>query len=186
MSLFPWIMNHQTVAWGTHDGTRQIKPRRWPWRSLWYNFHVFIETRWGRGRGGVSSELFLGTGLSEAAGKVREARLPGGIARVVGVKDRRVHLAFPRSRDVPECSEHFSVGGELGLQEQAALRFPLPISFRKAIFSPRKWIIATKTTFPGEEELKCGSYFLASPRGQRETSEHCSSSVTVFQSIFIS
>lgn len=186
MSLFPWIMNHQTVAWGTHDGTRQIKPRCWPWRGLWYNF--MCSWKLAEFGAGVGSHLgcFWELGSVRPPARLGKHGYLGGIARVAGVKDRRVHLAFPRPRDVPECSEHFSVGGELGLQEQAVLRFPLPISFRKAIFSPRKWIIATKTTFPGEEELKCGSYFLASPRGQRETSEHCSSSVTVFQSIFIS
>lgn len=47
-------------------------------------------------------------------------------------------LAFPKSTPVPDCGEHFSVGGELGLQERAALRFSLPVSFRKAIFSPSK------------------------------------------------
>lgn len=83
-------------------------------------------------------------------------------------------------RGVLKCDENSSAGGESRLQEWAALDFSLSVSFRKAIFSPSKWIIATKMTFLGEEELKYGSHFLASPKGQRETIKHCSSSKTVF------
>lgn len=59
-----------------------------------------------------------------------------GVAR--GTMDGSVHLAFSRLLDVPEYGENLSTGGDLGLQERVALRFSLPVSFRKAIFSPSK------------------------------------------------
>lgn len=162
---------------GNHDPNRQIQPQCWCWRSLWHNFLRVMETPWG-----VSSCFLLRIWLSETPNKPQEAQLLGSAVGVARVRDSPAYPAFLRSRGarVWREFENSSAGGESRLQEWAALGFSLSVSFRKAIFPPSKWIIATKMTFPGEEELKYGSHFLASPKGQRETIKYCSSSMTVF------
>ena len=59
----------------------------------------------------------------------------GGFGKA-SVKDGPVHLDFPNLQNVRDHAENSPAGGELGLQERAALRLALSISFRRTIIFP--------------------------------------------------
>lgn len=60
----------------------------------------------------------------------------GGSFGKASVKDGPVHLDFPNLRNVSDHAENFPAGGELGLQERAALRLAFSISFRRTVIFP--------------------------------------------------